>query len=335
MPDSHLFDSRLFDVFNDLRYAFVDERALILGAVFLSVFLAVLAAAAALRRPDAATARMRALAIRGRTGATLRHGLDGEGTRDLIRKLERTLVPTDGRKRSYAQQRLVQAGYYHPRALPVYYALRCALALGLPVLALAAWPLLGGSMSVRTMYFVGVGAAALGFFGPAVFLSQRVEIRQKAVREAFPDTLDMLLVCVEAGLGLNAAIARVASELKDAHPLLSEHFLILGLEMQAGIARDAALRNLGARIGLDEVNALVTLLVQADSMGVSIAQTLRVYAADMRRKRLVKAEEHANKLPVHMVLPLAAFIMPSFLIVICIPTVIRVLRVLLPALSGH
>ncbi|MCW2238712.1 type II secretion system F family protein [Azospirillum canadense] len=335
MPDFHVFESHLFDVLNDLRYAFVDERALILGAVFLSVFLAVLAAATALRGPDAATARMRALATRNRTGATLRHGLDGEGTRDLIRKLERTLVPTDGRKRGFAQQRLVQAGYYHPRALPVYYALRCALALGLPVLALAAWPLVGGSMSVRTMYLVGVGAAALGFFGPAVFLSQRVEIRQKAVREAFPDTLDMLLVCVEAGLGLNAAIARVASELKDAHPLLSEHFLILGLEMQAGIARDAALRNLGARIGLDEVNALVTLLIQSDSMGVSVAQTLRVYAADMRRKRLVKAEEHANKLPVHMVLPLAAFIMPSFLIVICIPTVIRVLRVLLPALSGH
>ncbi|WP_448207801.1 type II secretion system F family protein [Azospirillum sp. sgz302134] len=323
----------LFDVMNDLRYAFVDERSLFLGAVFLSVALAVLAGAMAFRGADPGAARMRALTARNR-GATLRHGLDSDGMRDLIRRLERTLVPADGEKRTHAQQRLVQAGYYHPRAVVLYFALRCVLALGLPVLALALWPLLTGSMTVKSMYLAGVGAAALGFFGPAFALNRRIKQRQQAVRDAFPDTLDMLLVCVEAGLGLNAAIARVATELRAPYPLLSEHLLILGLEMQAGIARDAALRNLAARIGLEEVGALVTLLIQSDSMGVSIAQTLRVYAADMRRKRLVRAEEHANKLPVHMVLPLAAFIMPSFLIVITIPTVIRVLRVLLPALHN-
>lgn len=323
----------MLDVLNDFRYAFADERALILMIVFVSVALAVLAGGAALLGGGTGGGRMRALANKDRA-TSLRHGFGSDATRDLIRRLERAVVPTDGQKRSYAQTRLVQAGFYHPQALPVYFAIRCALAVGLPVLALIVWPLVSGTMTVKTMYVAGAMTMAVGFFGPAFLVNQRIKQRQQAVREAFPDTLDMLLVCVEAGLGLNAAISRVATELQRAYPLLSEHFLILGLEMQAGIGRDTALRNLGTRIGMEEVSALVTLLIQSDSMGVSIAQTLRVYASEMRRKRLVRAEEHANKLPVHMVLPLAAFIMPSFLIVITIPTIIRVLRVLLPALQG-
>ncbi|MBP2316729.1 type II secretion system F family protein [Azospirillum soli] len=324
----------MLDVLNEFRYVFVDERSLILAIVFVSAVLAVLAGASALMGTGTGGGRLRTLAGKDRSAASLRNGFGSDGARDLVRRLERAVVPTDGRKRTHAQTRLVQAGFYHPQALAIFFAIRCVLALVLPVVGLFALPMLTGSMTVQKMYAVGAGAVALGFFGPAMFVSRRIKQRQQSVREAFPDTLDMLLVCVEAGLGLNAAISRVATELQQAYPLLSEHFMILGLEMQAGIGRDTALRNLGVRIGIDEVSALTTLLIQSDSMGVSIAQTLRVYASEMRRNRMLRAEEHANKLPVHMVLPLAAFIMPSFLIVITTPTVIRVLRVLVPALQG-
>lgn len=325
----------MFDLLDDFRYAFVDEQALILLALFASVIFFFLAGASALSSQPTLRTRLQPRAIPGKDrGATLRYGFSSEGSRNLLRRLERSFAPQDDQKRSHVRLRMLRAGFYHPQAATVYYAVRVVLAIGLPALALSVWPMLFGIAKISTLYLVGVGAMAAGFFGPALVVSQKIEGRQRVVREAFPDALDMMLVCVEAGLGLNAAMSRVAGELEHSHPLLSEHFQIVGLEMQAGVGRDRALRNLGARIGIDEVSALVTLLNQADSMGVSIAQTLRVYALEMRRKRLIRAEEHANKLPVHMVMPLAAFILPAFILVVTTPTVIRVIRILIPALGG-
>lgn len=309
---------------------------LLLASIFLAVVFLVLAGVAAFAGNPSIRQRLRLTEGRDREGgASLRYGGGSGNARTFLRQLERSIVPQDGKRRSAVRRRLVQAGYYNPHAVTLYYTVRIGLTLILPVLALTLLPVVAGTLPAQKLFAWGLGMMVLGFYGPALFLRQRIGERQRIVREAFPDTLDLLLVCVEAGLGLNAAIIRVAAEIRDACPLLSEHFNIASMEMQAGASREIALRNLGERVDLREVSALVSLLIQSDSMGVSVAHTLRIYAAEMRRSRIVRAEEHANKLPVRMVLPLAGFVMPAFIIVITTPSLIRMARALLPALKGN
>ncbi len=269
---------------------------------------------------------------RRKAGASLSYG--DRQSRSMLRRLERSLAPQEGRKRTAVRRQLVQAGFYGPHAVTVYYALRSGLALLLPVVLLLTLPLAAGTQSIESMYTASMTAVAFGFLAPAYLLRKRIATRQRLVREAFPDTLDLLLVCVEAGLGLNAAMVRVSQELRDASPLICHHFRLVALEMQAGSSRETALRNLSERVGIEEVSALVTLLVQSEAMGVSVANTLRAYAADMRQKRLLRAEEHANKLPVRMVMPLGGMVMPAFLIMIVAPSAIRIGRAIVPALGG-
>jgi tight adherence protein C len=153
--------------------------------------------------------------------------------------------------------------------------------------------------------------------------------------EGFPDALDLMVVCVEAGMGLDAAINRVGEEMKLRNAVVSEEFRLMGLELRAGKLRRDALRNLGIRTGLDDVKSLMTLLIQTDKFGTSVAQALRVHSDSMRTKRYQKAEEIAAKLPVKLVFPLILFIFPSLFVVIIGPAVIRIFRVLLPALGGQ
>ena len=309
----------------------VTSDVMLLASVFAAVALFVLGALALFPTAPNLEKRLGAAAD-GTARTSLSYG--DKSSRSLLRRLERSLTPQDDTKRSAIRRRLLQAGYYAPHAVTAYYALRLGLALLLPVLTLVALPAVTGTLPVQQMYFGAMAALAVGFFGPAFLLARRIGERQRLVREAFPDTLDLLLVCVEAGLSLNAALVRVATELRHAFPLLCEHFHLVALEMQAGSSREAALRRLSERVGIDEVKSLVSLLVQSEAMGVSVAQTLRLYAAEMRRKRQLLAEEHANKLPVRMVLPLAGMVMPAFLIIIVSPAGIRISQALLPALGG-
>jgi tight adherence protein C len=144
-----------------------------------------------------------------------------------------------------------------------------------------------------------------------------------------------MVVCVEAGMGLDAAINRVGEEMKLRNEVVSEEFRLMGLELRAGKLRRDALRNLGIRTGLDEVKSLMTLLVQTDKFGTSVAQALRVHSDSMRTRRYQKAEEMAAKLPVKLIFPLILFILPSLFVVVVGPAVIRLFRILLPTLGGH
>ena len=154
----------------------------------------------------------------------------------------------------------------------------------------------------------------------------RVKKRQKAIQHGLPDALDLLVVCVEAGMGLDAAIYRVCQEMSIKDPILSSELRLLTLELRAGKARREALKNLSARIGLEDVGSLVAMLIQTDMFGTSIAQTLRVYADSMRTKRFQLAEELAAKLPVKLLMPLIFFIFPTLLIVILGPAGIRIFQ---------
>jgi tight adherence protein C len=174
----------------------------------------------------------------------------------------------------------------------------------------------------------------VGFYGPTLWLRHRIRMRERAVQEGFPDALDMLLVSVEAGLGLDAAIARVASEIRAAHPIIADEFGVVGLEVRAGKSRHAVLRDMAERIGVDEVSSLVTVLNQSNRFGTNVADALRVYASEMRNSRMMRAEERANKLPVKLSIAVVLCMLPAMFAVILGPIVIKVVRVLLPTTLG-
>ena len=178
-----------------------------------------------------------------------------------------------------------------------------------------------------------VGAGIVGFLLPELWLTWRVKKRQHRLRLALPDVLDLLVICVEAGLGLDQAILRVSQELKVAHPELSEELQLVNLEMRAGKTRLEALRELSSRTGVDDIKALVAMLIQTDRFGTSVARSLRVHSDSLRIKRRQRAEEMAAKATVKMVPPLVFFIFPALFVVILGPAVIAVARQLLPVLK--
>jgi tight adherence protein C len=235
---------------------------------------------------------------------------------------------------SELRRQMVQAGFYNLRVIRVYYAARILLAAGFGVGTVMLIPLLKPDATVSSIIVLGAAVAALGFFVPTYYISRRTTKRQTAIREGFPDSLDMLLVCVESGLGIDGAIARVSREIGRAHPLVAEHFALVGNELRVGRAREAALRAMSDRVGIDEVTSLVSLLVQTDRLGTSMADALRSHAYEMRNTRMLRAEEKAYKLPVKLSAPLIFFILPALLIVILSPALLDMGRDMVPALRG-
>jgi tight adherence protein C len=189
--------------------------------------------------------------------------------------------------------------------------------------------------ATNTLIFYYLIAATCGYYAPSMWLKRAMASRQDALQRAIPDALDLMVVCVEAGLGLDQAMARVGEEVREAHPALGDELAVLNSELRAGVQRQEALRGLAQRSNLEEVKNLVALLVQTDRFGTSIAQALRVHADSMRTARRLRAEELAAKLPVKLLLPLIFFIFPCMFVVTIGPAVIRIIRVLFPALGGH
>jgi tight adherence protein C len=232
--------------------------------------------------------------------------------------------PREVKELSKARSSLVQAGYRQASAVEIYWGIKAGCALvGLVLGALAA---LSGRLPGQYKMLAVVALVALGFYLPGFVLDARVKARQKAITRSLPDALDMLVVCVEAGMGLDQAIYRVCVELAQKDPILSSELRLLTLELRAGKSRREALKNLSTRVGLEDLGSLVAMLIQTDMFGTSIAQTLRVYADSMRTKRFQLAEELAAKLPVKLLLPLMFFIFPTLLIVILGPAGIRIVQ---------
>jgi tight adherence protein C len=175
--------------------------------------------------------------------------------------------------------------------------------------------------------------ALAGFYLPNGWLLLKTARRQEKIRDGFADALDLLVVCVEAGMGLDGAIHRTAKEIALDSKVLSEELTLMNLELRAGKSRRDALKNLAMRTGIEDVNSLVTLLIQTDKLGTSVAQALRVYSDTFRTKRYMKAEEQAAKIPVKLTIPMILFIFPALLIAIMGPAFIRIGEALLPALG--
>jgi tight adherence protein C len=177
-------------------------------------------------------------------------------------------------------------------------------------------------------------AAAVGYYLPNIILARRIEQRQQEIFNNFPDAIDLLLVCVEAGLGLDAALLKVGEEIRIKSTILADELHLVNLELRAGSSKDRALRNLAMRTGVQEVDTLVAMLIQADRFGTSIGESLRVHADDLRTKRRLRAEEAAAKIPLKLLFPLIFCIFPALLLVLLGPAFIQIYRVLLPSFGG-
>jgi tight adherence protein C len=254
---------------------------------------------------------------------------------DALGALGGTIQPRNEAELSHVRRTLVKAGYRGVQAPFVFFGARLCLAILLavifPTVHLFALPKLTASWTM----LLTVLSAVVGFYLPTLWVRLKTARRKRQIFESFPDALDLMVVCVEAGLGLDAAINRVAEEMKFSHPILSEEFRLVNWELRAGQAREQALRNLGLRTDLEDVTSLTTLLIQTDKFGTSVAQALRVQSEAMRVKRHQRAEELAAKLPVKLLFPLILFIFPSLFVVIIGPAVIQIARVLLPGLGGQ
>jgi tight adherence protein C len=229
-----------------------------------------------------------------------------------------------GDKISYDRQRLIYAGYHHKNSLAQYYGIKILLTLFLPLLMFFLisnlFPKLPGNMLMLSV----VAGLLLGFIGPSFILDKKVEKRQRTIRNSFPDAVDQLIVCTEAGLGLDAGLQRVAKDAGLSNEILGYELGLVNAELRAGVAREQALKNLVNRTGVEEIRGLVAALTQSMRFGTSIGHTLRVYAEELRDKRMQKAEEEAAKLAVKMLFPLAFCFFPGIFIVILGPAIINI-----------
>jgi tight adherence protein C len=222
--------------------------------------------------------------------------------------------------------RLIQAGFPNASAVPLYLGTRVLLPAALGIGSLLLLPILGLSaikVILGVVYFTG-----LGYILPTLIVGMRIKRRQKEMQRALPDALDMLVVSVEAGLGLNQALVRVADEIFRLSPVLAEQMTLVNLEIRAGTAREEALRNLADRTGLADIASLTGMLIQTDRFGTSVAQALRIHADTMRTKRRQRAEEAAAKTTIKLIFPLVFCVFPALFVVILGPAVIQILQAL-------
>jgi len=250
---------------------------------------------------------------------------------DLIKRLG-NFVPQSPKDVTVMQRRLIRAGIRKESALKVLYGAKAVLGVTLPLIALAV--VAGSETDPGNKFVVVLLAAAIGFFGPNEYVRRKAAGRQKEIARGLPNALDLLVVCVESGLGLDQAILQVSKELEHAHPEISEEFGLVNLELKAGKRRVEALRNLAERTGVDDLKKLVAVLIQADRFGTGVAQSLRAHSDFMRVQARQVAEEKAAKLGVKLIFPIFFCILPSLFVVTVGPVAMKIIRELVPMMQN-
>jgi len=253
---------------------------------------------------------------------------------NLAAPLAKLSVPTEGWENSPVRLRFINAGWRTPSTPALFFAGKTGLAVLLPLIVFLYLSSKAVATDGNVKLFWMVMAGGAGYYLPNIILNRVVNTRQRDIFESFPDALDLMTVCVEAGLAMDAALARVANEIGLKSLVLAEEMQLVTLELRAGSAKDKALRNLALRTGVEDVDALVTMLIQADRFGTSIADSLRVQSEQLRTKRRQRAEEQAAKISLKLLFPLIFFIFPSLLVVLLGPAMLNLYRNLLPAMAG-
>ncbi|WP_334188955.1 type II secretion system F family protein [Noviherbaspirillum sp.] len=249
--------------------------------------------------------------------------------------LARLAIPDQGWEKSSLRIRFMHAGYRGGKAATIYFAAKTALAVALPALLLPAVTVSGAKLPAAMLMFALLTAAAIGFYLPNAVLAAIIRRRQRDIFENFPDVLDLMTVCIEAGLSVDAAINRVAQEAAATSPAISGELHMVTLELGAGGGKEKALRNLATRTGVGDIDTLVTMLIQAEQFGTSIGDSLRVHAEHLRIKRRRIAEEAAAKVSLKLLMPLIFCIFPALMLIMLGPAILQIYRVLLPSLGGQ
>ncbi|MEZ5645227.1 MAG: type II secretion system F family protein [Burkholderiaceae bacterium] len=243
-------------------------------------------------------------------------------------------APKEGWEVSSLRVRFMQAGLREKSWPALFFAAKTVLALGLPAMFMVVMGLAAAEMSVNLNLLLLLLLAAVGYYLPNGILARLVEWRKIELQDALPDALDLMTVCVEAGLGLDAAMNRAASEIGMRSQALEDELNLVALELRMGVKREVALRNLALRTGVDDIASFVAMIVQADRFGTNVAEALRIQGETMRTHRRLRAEERAAKIPLKLLFPLIFFIFPALMLVLMGPAMISIYRVLLPTMGA-
>ncbi|MEM9319407.1 MAG: type II secretion system F family protein [Pseudomonadota bacterium] len=238
-----------------------------------------------------------------------------------LERFSQFLEPQNQEELSAARLQLMRAGYKSKGAVQTFHFAQFALGIGGLFIGMGFMLASGGGGSTQAAIITVLLPGALGYLAPKYWVTKRVQKREEEITSGFPDALDLMLVCVEAGQSLDQAIIRVAKEMRAAYPALSEEFELVAYEMKAGKDKSKVLRDFGERVGVQDVNSFVTVLIQSATFGTSVAEALRVYASEMRDKRVMRAEEKANKLPTKLTLATMMFCVPPLLVILIGPSV--------------
>ncbi|NMG28614.1 type II secretion system F family protein [Aromatoleum evansii] len=257
-----------------------------------------------------------------------------ERTVKLTGPFAKLSTPEDGGEASTLRARFLHAGIRNPSAPLAFFGIKTVLALGLPLVAYFAVLISTPELQFQGMLLTVLFAAAIGYYLPNIVLNRLIFLRQREIFETFPDALDLMTVCVEAGLGVEAALVRVADEMQHKSEALAEELHLVTLELRAGLERARALRNLAMRTGVEEVEGFVAMIIQAERFGTSIAASLRVHSDMLRTRRRQRAEEAAAKIALKLLFPLIFCIFPSLMLVLLGPAMIQIYRILLPTMAG-
>lgn len=249
----------------------------------------------------------------------------------IVKRIEDAGLNLGDTAESEISRQLKAAGFTSPAAPRIYTLIRLLLVFVQPGLYLLYAVSQAEPPSVFQIYLSCAILAVLGLYGPNLYIRAKAASRRTEVINGFPDCLDLMLVCVEAGLGLEATLDRVGREMAETHPMVSALLTETTLLMRAGASREDALRKLGENSNVDEIRSFATLLIQSDKLGTSLATTLRVYASEMREARRMRAEEKAHRLPVLLSIPLVVFMLPTMIGVLILPAIVRTIREVLPA----
>jgi tight adherence protein C len=274
--------------------------------------------------------KLKALGETAGAGKTKGRALRMGSGADKLEKFASFLEPQDAETMSAARLKLLRAGYPGKNAVRVFHFAKFVLGIGALALGLI-YTLVGsgaGEADAQSMVLSTIGPAAFGYYFPIYWVNKRVTKRQNEIISGFPDALDLMLVCIEAGQSIDQSIIRVAREMRGGYPALAEEFDMVANEVKAGKERVTVLKDMAERVGVTDVSSFVTTLVQSATFGTSIAEALRVYSAEMRDKRIMRAEELANKLPTKLTLGTMLFTLPPLLVILIGPSVFGIAETL-------
>lgn len=309
------------------------QGMLFLGVVFV-IWAAIAAAAAWFLMPDRLRQRVAKLQVEAEPRLAQEHGVWMERMLRVTRPLSRLSLPSEGWENSPIRIKFINAGWRGQSVPYVFFGTKSLLAMVVPLAAL----LMSGegmfSSGPQVPLLVMLACAYAGYYLPNIVLNHKIRVRKREIFENFPDALDLLTICVEAGLGLDAAFAKVVSEIHIKSKILAQEMHMVIIELRAGFSKERALRNLALRTGVEDIDMLVAMLIQSDRFGTSMGDSLRIHSENLRTKRRQRAEEAAAKIALKLLFPLIFFIFPTLMIVLIGPAVLRIYRVLLPALAG-